>query len=483
MRESLRVARPVTLIGCSGTALTVSRGSISVLSQLRFIETSLAYACTEAAPKPLFEVWNSGELILSDCTIKSSSPAAVCVFVCPLVDSAKGGCVRATACSFSGFFTHVMCGKESQLAAENCSFRESSNSSICAMSPQRVSVVGSSFESAGRSAVEVRLVSSDKGKKTIDIEDSTVLRSRANGITVCGDKLISSDAGQAEKEFSQLVIKISNNTITDCEGEGIEVRNVGPHESLLIQGNKICSSGGNGISLISSVGRTWLEENSAACCKQNGILVCDSPCKLERCECYENLGRGVLVQGVRHAGCMGEKWAVIMTGLSAHNNADDGVGILDSADTKILFEDCKIEQNAKCGISIKFSGGIAQDSGNKSSSTSVNRDVQSSPVTSPRQMKPGTGQVVLKGGRVQGNKVCGVAVCNMGLYIDETAVKTNGECALIINCERERVVLSNATIERGLVQGVVIGKSDGLSTYDKKKRRGKPECCAGCVIV
>ncbi len=172
----LVVAQPVMLVGCPGCELIVVRGPVAVKARnVEFSECAFVLGGTRAKNEPairLFEVCNEAELRLSDCMFKSGlgdegfdiatrkigGRNEVCINICSETDGNKAGTVRATACSFVNFFTHIVAGENSQMQAENCGFFKSSNSGILAINPAVLCVSGSNFEDCGESALEVRWV-------------------------------------------------------------------------------------------------------------------------------------------------------------------------------------------------------------------------------------------------------------------------------------------------------------------------------------
>ncbi len=170
--DELVIGKSITIVGCVGSSITVTKGPISIRNtkgsdvsrvEIKLVTISYTGKASSAESKTLFEVWNNTELVISDCTLKCEtagpdSAPTIGVYICPATSGAQAGSVHANSCGFNGFFTQIMCGNGGQVLTESCSFQDSGNSSIFSINPLSLCVSRTNFDRCGHAAVEAKWV-------------------------------------------------------------------------------------------------------------------------------------------------------------------------------------------------------------------------------------------------------------------------------------------------------------------------------------
>ncbi len=539
--DELKIDKSVTFIGCPGSTIVVNGGPIAIhhpeegdgrVNTVQFAQTTII--CKRGSSrrnmKPeanaLFEVWNNAELVMVDCTLKCEcgvDTSTVGVLVFARTDGSAGGCVQATACGFSGFFAHIMCGEEGKVHAEKCSFVDSKNSAVYATNPTEVCVAGSTFMGAGCAGVDVRWVyramkegqkqeqkekheerqeERKKERREIYVHDNVIHDAKDSGIAIYSSEPVSLEVAELNKELAGLSIRISNNTISNCVHEGIQLGDVVLYEDLHIVGNKIYTVAGNGISIVScsrvtepllTSSETYpieISKNSVWNCEANGIRLEDT-CgfKIAHCSFTANCGRGLLLLQIHPNFTVSDKnhengdlnLAALLREISCSENKSDGLAVLDSAASSILIKDCILKSNDMCGALINTENPSGAPEKKQQKELSLRRCSTALTVASESERRTGvcTGIITFEKGRIERNRTGGVSVFNQNLYFEGTLVTFNDDFELSINSYKTNVKYSHDTLAGKLIQGKVLVMSHETNIYSKKV----PDDVCPCTIM
>lgn len=248
------------------------------------------------------------------------------------------------------------------------------------------------------------------------------------------------------------------------------MRNVAFVSKLSVSDNTISSTGGNGVAVVSvsqacdcvNPEAVVISDNSVMECKANGIYLSDTYCCVLNCECTQNGHKGIVLTRLRPEYVASTKttgYKAKVTGCVAQRNVTGGMAIVDTADTRILVEGCRLNKNGEYGM---------MASNGEASPSVDSQDDENAAAT-------------MKGGEVCENARGGLMVSGHSLLVDGTCIKYNGMGVAVYmeNC-RSRVLYSDATLKRKSVQGTVKNRVKEFNIYAGYK--STTPCCA-CTIV
>eukprot|EP00826_Nyctotherus_ovalis_P040597 TRINITY_DN4017_c0_g2_i5.p1 TRINITY_DN4017_c0_g2~~TRINITY_DN4017_c0_g2_i5.p1 ORF type:complete len:495 (-),score=39.61 TRINITY_DN4017_c0_g2_i5:168-1607(-) len=452
--DGLVITKAVTLLGSPGSSIILKHDSITIQKEgsLQVTET----AVETYSSKFTFEIQPGARLSLIDCAItckNNSSAETIGIHVCSGSESEIGQ-VEVIASCFTGFFAHILCGKGSSAAIENCSFNACANSSVLAINPLQLEVKGSGFKDCNESSIEVRYTSGENEKEEkksskVTIRGNTLAGSKANGVIVCADKV---------SIFEFLELAIESNTIISAKLDGIVLRNITFYKKAIIASNDINECGSNGISIVSSYPikkqELTLGKNRVACCGKAGIYAFDSVCKIIEGDISHNTKSGILLTNMRMT--PSDIYQAVVTRLLVTENKRNGIEITDSGDCRIFLEDNVITKNRKTGIIINRQPEIQSASKSKLQYT---------------------GKVWIKGGKVKHNMWNGIEVTHNTLFLDSVVVKANVGYAVKLYGSYRDVRYSSRTIEQETIAGHILSNDKLVGLYNSSNP------CSRCAIM
>ncbi len=324
--------------------------------------------------------------------------------------------------------------------------------------------------------------------------DSRISKTKASGIAIYSDDKI--HLAELNQGLAALTINLTDNTISDCGKDGVELSCIALYDSISMANNKIASCGSNGLAVV-SCSRLNVKPNTAitywteirGCqteeCKGNGILVEDTCCfKLMNCTSSRNGERGVLLQKIKAYDEVGkEGLSGLLQGVTSSENKSDGIAILDSADSSLLLDDCISTMSGRCGVLINTDRKALEELEvpiGKSRSVSVLRRTGSKIARRAVSLRPKTtsvGTVTLRRGRIDTSKAGGISVFNHNLYIEGTLVTSNTDFGLSINSDETCVNYCHDTLAGKLIHGDVLRRSTKINIYAIPKAKASCGCC------
>lgn len=173
--QELLITHSISFLGKAGAILVVTTGSITIQENcsVAFKECSIVMNNTEFTPmntRSLIDVRNNSELNLLDCMLKvefgkkliteintEKERSDVGIFIQHENEGQQAGYVTIISCSFVGFFSHLICGKNHNVFIQDSSFSKCTNSSILALNPLTLHIERCQFSDVNVTPMEIRL--------------------------------------------------------------------------------------------------------------------------------------------------------------------------------------------------------------------------------------------------------------------------------------------------------------------------------------
>lgn len=386
---------------------------------------------------------------------------AVCVHLCSGKDLSAGS-AKVVTTSFKGFFTHVLCGRNSTAVVEECNFSSCNNSSILTTNVGNLSVRDSVFDDCGESPIEVRFIEPIEKimKREIIISGNSMSNSKGNGVIICSNEVADNAPGDAS-------ISVDRNTFSHLKRDGILLQNIAFHRELSITKNEVKQCGKNGIAVLCCYPEVLVARNAVAECKGTGVYVQRAVCSVRDCEVVQNGGCGVLLKDVDIVLASSKEHQVVITNSKIKDNKEDGIAIYNSKNLLALIEGNEIDTNWRNGVRIDA---------NPISGASVDDTYEGVYRAAEKKIKS-TGRIEIKDGQIIFNKKSGILVEDSYLIIDGPTIQANVSSALNIKGNYKKVKFTEKALKHRRIAGLVFNNGKFINIYNKPK-----SCCGNCNI-